>query len=424
MTVVLLAAACFTWLDANDNHAVRRIGDAPVPLGLNDYFKKWADARGTKQHPYPVFLIATEGGGIRAACDTAVVLGGLQDENPEFFEHVFAISGVSGGSVGATVFSAYYKSCHANGVQPKPEEHYYTAFATNTFSQDYLSPVLGMALFPDLLQRFIFPDIPWFDRARGLEKAFERSVTNQSASLLTKSYFDWHKPYNSGPALLLNTTEVKSGRRMTMSPFTFCESNYCKPLLPWDVNDNCDVSLSSAMVLSARFPIVTPAGYFIHSGANEQTKYRFVDGGYYENSGTATLLDILSVLRTNDTYRFYVIRIGHAFESDTSTNKARALPKYGKSGFDELSPIFAVMNAREARGDDATHELSDALQAYGMSDMIEFTWKQNGVALPLGWYISEAACDNLVQQFQTNVESRKMVHDIVSRPAVASVVAR
>ncbi len=55
---------------------------------------------------YPVFIIAAEGGGIYAASAAATMLAILQDAVPEFSEHVFAISGVSGGAIGAAIFRA------------------------------------------------------------------------------------------------------------------------------------------------------------------------------------------------------------------------------------------------------------------------------------------------------------------------------
>ena len=44
--------------------------------------------------------------GIRAAYQACVVLSALQDGRADFVDHVFAISGVSGGSVGASTFAA------------------------------------------------------------------------------------------------------------------------------------------------------------------------------------------------------------------------------------------------------------------------------------------------------------------------------
>lgn len=73
-------------------------------------FRQWLSHRPDLEvyrsagRPYPVFLIAAQGGGIYAAAQVATFLGRLQDRCPGFAQHVFAVSGVSGGSVGATMF--------------------------------------------------------------------------------------------------------------------------------------------------------------------------------------------------------------------------------------------------------------------------------------------------------------------------------
>src|SRR5262249_7462795 len=51
------------------------------------------------------YLGAAEGGGIRAAYWTALELASLHELDPEFDRSTFAISGISGGSVGATVYT-------------------------------------------------------------------------------------------------------------------------------------------------------------------------------------------------------------------------------------------------------------------------------------------------------------------------------
>ena len=94
-----------------DNHVVREaLKPSSVPqvrLDLDHAFQGWLEKREAiraSQRPYPIVIVAAEGGGIRAGYWTAAILGGLQDKDPFFRCHVFAISGVSGGSVGAVVW--------------------------------------------------------------------------------------------------------------------------------------------------------------------------------------------------------------------------------------------------------------------------------------------------------------------------------
>ncbi len=78
-------------------------------------------------------------------------------------QHTFAISGVSGGSLGATVFAglakqmakyADYVECDfSRTLKSGPFETKVQAI----FGADLLSPVLATALFPDLLQRVLPP---------------------------------------------------------------------------------------------------------------------------------------------------------------------------------------------------------------------------------------------------------------------------
>src|SRR5262249_39717770 len=82
-------------------------------------FYQWYDKREDREHfaekgkPYPVYIVAAEGGGMYAGYHVASFLGRMQDFCPNFAEHTFAVSSVSGGSLGAGVFAtlARFSSC-------------------------------------------------------------------------------------------------------------------------------------------------------------------------------------------------------------------------------------------------------------------------------------------------------------------------
>jgi hypothetical protein len=109
----------------------------------------------------PLFIVATEGGGIRTAYWTATVLGTIQDADPSFADHIFAISGVSGGSLGAAVFDALEAEATPQGE--------FTKRGQAILSQDFLSPAIATMLFPDLIQRFLPFPVLFLDRGRWLE---------------------------------------------------------------------------------------------------------------------------------------------------------------------------------------------------------------------------------------------------------------
>ncbi|WP_419956607.1 hypothetical protein, partial [Neoroseomonas rubea] len=91
-----------------DRHLVRSL-DAPTPtgrIGMETAVEDWiANQPDATKNP-PLVMVTTAGGGISAAVWTALLLGALADQEPRFAARLFAISGVSGGALGAAVFAA------------------------------------------------------------------------------------------------------------------------------------------------------------------------------------------------------------------------------------------------------------------------------------------------------------------------------
>ena len=176
--LALLAVAAVAWaiIGTNNNHQVR-LGDerAPEPLDAPAAFSEWLQKRADLQEfagrPYPVYLVTAEGGGLYAAAHAAWVLARIQDSCPVFARHVFAISGVSGGSLGAAVFSALTKAypsprklareqkCSPEAVDSGPMQKAVRSY----LREDLLTPLLAAGLFPDFFQRFWPTPIQAFD---------------------------------------------------------------------------------------------------------------------------------------------------------------------------------------------------------------------------------------------------------------------
>ncbi|HYG79454.1 MAG TPA: patatin-like phospholipase family protein [Pyrinomonadaceae bacterium] len=411
--ILLILALTFSAFDWNDNHAVRhrRIEGQAKPTDVDAGFKGWLknrcdrDAYKAKGQPYPVFIVSAEGGGLRAGYFASLVLSKLQDENPAFAHHVFAISGVSGGSLGGAVFAAMaQKYVRHDNVSPcnfrveglpdiarnkKTGRPDLRTLNDEVLGHDVLSPILASLLYPDLVQRFLPFPVERFDRGRAAEDALsyywrratggDEFTKNYLLSDLYKSGFET----GSTPALFLNTTRVETGEQLVVSNLNpegpdqqrNRRLNGLNSLA--DLDSTLSVPLVSAAYMSSRFPIVAPAGY-LEPGGN---KVRFVDGGYFENSGTATLLDLLSALKINEAaneaatdVQIIVIRIGSnppeldarpcpnetaAAEQDERCGQAEL--QYRWHGLGEItSPIFAVVNAGVARGNLSVLELRTA----------------------------------------------------------------
>src|SRR5256885_10824844 len=107
--LLLLAVVCSFW---NDNHAVRTLdaaqrSDRPdLRAQLDDWLSRHAAKLKDPKARVPLYVVNAEGGGIRAAYWTVTVLGEIQNQHPAFAEHLFSLSGVSGGSLGSAVFVA------------------------------------------------------------------------------------------------------------------------------------------------------------------------------------------------------------------------------------------------------------------------------------------------------------------------------
>jgi hypothetical protein len=328
-TILIVAALGFSYFPLNDNHHVRVVrGDFPKVDKVDEAFLKWLKNRPDRDdfrgRPYPIYIVAAEGGGIYAAAHTAWVLAALQDDCPQFAHHLFAISAVSGGSVGASLFSALLD------LEPPPEKAppagWCNAVSTDGslrkrvkdfFQEDLLTPVLSAGLFPDLLQRFLFFRVPPFDRARALEDALQRAWHRAAAGAgdtalgtLDKTLFDSWRPHLSRPALLLNTAAVQFGHRIILAPFAllYRESGFAEGYVDtannaydstyWKAKNSQPfrIPLQVATALSARFPFVTPPGT-LPADAAVLHPIQVADGGYYDNSAILTVLNLVDRIK-------------------------------------------------------------------------------------------------------------------------------
>lgn len=334
LAILTLACAAFAGFDLNDNHELRVVPTASSVARIEHKdldLAAWIASRADwdKYEHYPVFLIATEGGGIRAAYFTATVLSALQERCPAFAQHTLAISGVSGGSLGASIFAALAADHARNTAEPQCNIAGLTAPGTiversrKVLSADLLSPLLGAMLFPDALQRIVPFPIVSFDRSRALEYAVESSWSHATPSNCTfcvstrladraTDLYAQGAPRDAVPNLFLNTTEAGTGQiipyatvriRALATPFRESAQidsekiDAVKPspsriesLTLQDRMADDRIPLSTAAIVSARFPYLTPAGTIAYSGGH------YVDGGYFENSGTFLLSGLVQNL--------------------------------------------------------------------------------------------------------------------------------
>lgn len=415
MGALLVAVVVFSFF--NDNHVVRTLGERSIRLpegvtGVESHFRGWLDQRKiaeTSDGLYPVIVVAAEGGGIRAAYWTATVLGRLQDQDPRFADHVYAISGVSGGSLGGAVFSALVAESQTRSRLPLPcsekslRRGPFEGCAHQMLSRDFLAPTLGSLMYSDLLQRFLPFPVARFDRGRALETSWEQAWNNlegigrsRFGTRRARSTFDdlWCNPSGECPGLyrvpllFLNSTRVETGKRVLTSLLEI-KSDEFTDAEGFFENSGQEISLSTAVHNSARFTFVSPAGTVKKKDGDVWG--HLVDGGYFENSGATTALEILRAMKAGagdlwPRLKPMVLMISNDPELGSEPEPRRFLKE-------ATSPLVALLNTRGARGSYSRKALKDFFPEDCREERVQRIDLVGVSGIPLGWALSEGATE-------------------------------
>lgn len=388
----------------------------------------------------PIFVIA-EGGGMRAAAQTASILAELdQATEGKLYGEIYAMSGVSGGALGI----ASYVAAQTDAVPAKNR-----ASALQSYlAQDYLSPLLIGLWFGDvrsllyplhligapLRQRTGNTWLTWFlDRDRSFifqETLEDRWGKNGKAmkmgfgEAIARSV-----PHGSVPPIvLLNTTNAVTGEMEVISNVNFL--NVAKPAevetgsvggdlsevtrpssptidAPCNVLDRLPakktVSLAGAAVLSARFPGITPPGLIVAKSPvcndSERVRVRYVDGGFIDNSGASAARAAFSTLiaaadrlkkeaHLNFEIRPFVIRIYAREFMSGDERAARGRKVFAMADLE--TPAKGLISARRIQGlapvSDLCRRLAD--QAYTKSNDAQV----NGLGITMA-QLAHKQCD-------------------------------
>jgi hypothetical protein len=421
----LLFAALFSYWVENHNTP----SGPPPPItaarvdsrrSLTEQWTRWKAALDTSECAGgSIYLVAAAGGASRAAFWTAELLTRLEQEfrdgapagrDPCFLRTIFAISGVSGGSLGAAAVVSLLADEQVRGRRWPALPQTAAAF----LESDMLAPLAGYLLFPDLVQRFLPFPVYRADRSLGLERVWqedwadlERTWTGPSqttppnwlASPVDDLYRDGRA--DTLPSLFLNTTRVADGRRVLQSNIAFTPDDTYDLLSSGFLTN--ELTLAGAVHNSARFLYASPAGLAWHTNqdpgsATEAVKWGYlVDGGYFENSGAATLVPLIQQIPEADRWRLALILISNepASEGDyvcDDDSPSQAAPAPVPSFLIEaLAPPLALYDTRTARAHAADMAAARALDVYALGHTFEL--RLPGVdgrpAPPMTWFVSK-----------------------------------
>jgi hypothetical protein len=427
---LILAALLMSWL--NDNHTIRSTTQqvAAAPREKPEaHFRNWLNPRlerAPPDRPYHVFVVASAGGGIRAAYWTATVLGRIGDRGDgRWPDHLYAMSGVSGGSVGSALHAAQIADlvaapATAAGGAPAGLEK----AARGSLDNDILSPVIAYLLFPDLMQRFLPVPLSFADRARAIELAMEAAAADRrgaNGDRFARRFVElWpaNAPYRV-PVLLLNTTVVETGQRAIVSNLEI-DKSFSDTLDPLGGDASAsNMPLSTAAHLSARFSYVSPAGTI---RKKDGTLWgHIVDGGYFENSGAASAVELMERMRAvadsleddwSKQHKPHKVALNLILiRNDPDAPSVCSVPagdlpppKHPYSNLNDLlSPVRALLSTRQARGRLAEHSAlamargfhpqTGSIQSPGCESgcVFEFSLGDGNIEPPLGWSLSEKA---------------------------------
>ncbi|MFG1298466.1 hypothetical protein V5F49_01600 [Xanthobacter sp. V3C-3] len=238
---------------------------------------------------------------------------------------IFAISGVSGGSYGAAVVAAALgaRAGNAPPCPAVPPAHWFGGAIggwrdclESMTGGDYLTATFFGLAFHDQVQLFLR------DRAALLEEAWEHSFSRHVADAGGKALPDAagrmaapflgapRDPARWVPFLVLNGTSVETGQRIVTTDLlpTFAAAGRCPsggpnaecPIFTHAIDfhglvrSDLDVRLSTAATNSARFPVISPPGSIYQ--VDTDVVDRIVDGGYFENFGAQSALELAQAI--------------------------------------------------------------------------------------------------------------------------------
>jgi hypothetical protein len=296
--------------------------------------------------PRPLIIVTATGGGIHAAMWTAEVLEELEKRLPgdpntgshSFHDSILLMSTVSGGSVGAMYFLREYN--HPDSFQTASlDDHLVSSAACSS-----LEAVAWGLIYPDLVRvvspiLYHLPHFPvLYDRGLALEQAIALNRNDYSCDRQKRTEPKSGSPFDDDPSLSdfvdgagktvpafsLNTTATETGDRFLLANYEIpaqygspagsndtgvkdCDTvqgNVNSDRLPASsflqtFGETCpghfhplaDLRLSTAARLSASFTYVSPATRLEPKFA--AYSYHFVDGGYFDNDGTGSVIEFL-----------------------------------------------------------------------------------------------------------------------------------
>lgn len=288
---------------------------------LDAIFTQWVKACAPDSGPVRPVIVAVSGGATRAGLWGAAVLDRVLQAQAEgrTGAKLFAVSSVSGGSLGVAGAMSVMRD----------ERQCATSGLPSLRADQGRAPLAGDALGP-LLAGWLANDVPRAtfeplaalirklngrfpnggDSAEAIERAFEHlwdevrpaGSLAWSGPFLTLFYTEEGQYRPGMPIWIANGTDAATGNRVLTSPIA--PPGKADDETPWPFRGardlielmDSDVPISTAINNTARFPYLEPFGTMRRRGTRKQVG-SLIDGGYFENEGMQTALDLADWLQ-------------------------------------------------------------------------------------------------------------------------------
>lgn len=262
-----------------------------------------------------IYIVCGMGGGSRAGYVIGRVLDTLESEYPHFYEKTLFYSTVSGSSPGVY---HYLKGREIDDVKARTEffkdiynMNYNSSGVFSLFTGDNLDALLGFVINVPLRKFLKFDQ--YYNRNERIKYEYNsamkaslvknnkdqgvRKKDDKRRTYVTDRFVEFfhEKDSQTIPIQLINSFEVNSGKRAILSPFKIKapDSIFPNVILPLQdvttTKDCClkDIYYYDAVNLSELFPFLSAAAII-----DKNEKKQYVDGGYYDNNGLTTALDV------------------------------------------------------------------------------------------------------------------------------------
>jgi hypothetical protein len=394
LTTSLAISLVFGLLGTDHIYKVYRADGHAAPRSPAEVIHAWEQTRGSTSAP--MVIVATSGGGIRAAAWTAEVLTGLTQEcevvpeESRFTSSLVLLSAVSGGSEGAMYFLGSYEKDGGFPLVTLGD------IRQNAYHSSLSSVGWGL-LYPDLLR--IVPVLgsaatPLFgnsvDRGWALEKDWLRNWAGH-AWTTQPTIGEWSDDVARGarPAVIFNGTAAESGQRFLMSSTTLppdprFQRGYLPSISFWDAFKGLDLPVATAARLSASFAWISPMPR--SSTGEPRFRVHVGDGGYYDNSGIMSAMEwLIAAGDSIKTHPVYIVLVdstpGWPASGDSWTWQRQL-----------TAPLETLQSVRtssqQARAQFELQLTTDALVAKGFNvKPVRFRYPSDSLT-PLSWHLT------------------------------------